>query len=181
VHTSAAPTIDAYEAVLLGLRQELTAVAKHAVGGVLDVTLHINTQGTNPYAAKRQYLLGSGTCLELGEEGFVGRGNGPSGLISLYRAKGVEAVYGKNPTYHSGKVYTLYAEQIARDLHAEQGVGSTVTIVAGHSNPLRKPTHVSVDVDGPVDPTSVKATVQRVLATTDHVTLAVDDGRLIPR
>lgn len=181
VHPSAAPTVNAYESVLALLWPELMAVAEQTVGADLEVNVCINTQVSNPYAAKRQYLLGSGTCLEFGEEGFVGRGNGASGLIAVHRPKSVEAAFGKNPTYHSGKVYSLYGEQIAREVHVETGAAATVTIVSGNSIPLRDPTYVAVDLDGDADVAAAKIIVNRVLETTDHVALAVDEGRLIPR
>lgn len=181
VHPSAAPTVDAYDAVLTELRRELREVAATNVGAELDVDIRVNTQATNPFQAKRQYLLGSGTCLEFGEEGFVGRGNGASGLIPVHRPKSVEAAFGKNPTYHSGKVYSLYAEQIARTIHADLGVSAAVTIVATNSNLLRSPNYVSVDLDKDADPAVVDAVVHDVLESTDHLALAIDDGRLIPR
>jgi S-adenosylmethionine synthetase len=102
-------------------------------------------------------------------------------VIAVHRPKSVEAVYGKNPTYHSGKVYTLYAEEIAREVHTTHGVGATVTIVATNSNPVRQPNHVGVELDGPAEPALVAATVNRILETADHIALAVDHGRLIPR
>lgn len=181
VFPDAASTPDAYDGILEKLRAELLHVAGEAVGGALEIELRLNTQASNPFAPKRHYLLGTGTCLELGEEGFVGRGNGASGLIPVHRPKSVEATFGKNPTYHSGKVYTLYAEEIARRIHREHGVAATVTIVAANGEPLRKPACVSVTLHGHAGEGDVEAIVRDTLGAVDHLALAIDEGRLIPR
>ncbi|MGL5856960.1 MAG: methionine adenosyltransferase [Angustibacter sp.] len=181
VHPDAAPTVNAYESVLTLLHSELQQVATESAAGDLDPWLHLNTTQTNPHRGKRQYLLGSGTCLEFGEEGFVGRGNGASGLIAVHRPKSVEAPYGKNPTYHSGKVYTLYAEQISRAIHHAHDVGATVTIMANHSTPLREPTHVAIDLHGHADHHTIHALAQTTLSATDHLSLSIDEHRIVPR
>jgi S-adenosylmethionine synthetase len=181
VHAAAAATPDAYDALLTALEEELLTVANDVAAGEIDVVLQLNTSRTNPHRGKRQYVLGSGSCLEFGEEGFVGRGNGASGLIAVHRPKSVEAPFGKNPTYHSGKVYTLYAEEIARSIHTALGVGATVAIVAHHSAPLREPTYVAVDLHGEADHTQINDLVRTALDTTDHLTLAIDEERIVPR
>lgn len=181
VFPDSAPTAEVYENVLKDLHTELLCVANATVNDTLEIELRLNTQSTHPFAPKRHYLLGTGTCLELGEEGFVGRGNGATGLISVYRPKSVEAPFGKNPTYHSGKVYTLYAEEIAREIHRMHGVAATVTIVAANGELLRDPVCVAVSLHGEADQVNVKGIVQRMLESVDHLTLAIDNGRLIPR
>lgn len=181
VHPHAATDTDAYDAVVADLYNELDDVASQAVGGALSHRLIINSGDANPYRGKRHYLLGTGSCLELGEEGFVGRGNTPAGVIPLHRPKSVEAAYGKNPTYHAGKVYTIYAQQIARAVHDATGSAATVTVLARHSDPLREPALVDVALHAaPTDDRAVAAIASDVLATTDHVSLALD-GRLLPR
>jgi len=181
VFPDAAPTPDAYDDVLEKLHTELMQVASETLGDELEVELRVNTQTENPFSPKRHYLLGTGTCLELGEEGFVGRGNGASGLIPIHRPKSVEATFGKNPTYHSGKVYTLYAEEIARRIHREHGAAATVTIVAANGDPLRNPACVSVTLHGHASKGAVEAIIDDTLVAVDHLALAIDDGRLIPR
>ncbi len=181
VHPDAAPTRSAYETALRNLKPELDKVANEAAAGEADPHIRLNTHAANPFHGKRQYLLGSGSCLEFGEEGFVGRGNGPAGLIAVHRPKSVEAAYGKNPVYHSGKVYTIYAEQIARTIHHQLDVGATITIVATNSTALREPNYVAVDLHGQAAHADIEALTRHVLATTDHLALAIDEERLVPR
>jgi S-adenosylmethionine synthetase len=180
VHPLAAPDAAAYDAILSDVRDQIDRIAGQTLGGELTHRLRLNSGDTNPYRGKRHYLLGSGTCLELGEEGFVGRGNNPAGLIPVQRPKSVEAAFGKNPTYHAGKVYTLQADQIARAIHARTGASAAIIIVARHSDPLRQPAFVDVALHGEADHAAVTELTRHALTTTDYLGLALD-GALIPR
>ena len=142
--------------------------------------LSLNTGDSNPYRGKRCYLLGSGSCLEFGEEGFVGRGNTPAGYIPLHRPKSAEAAFGKDPVYHAGKVYAIHAGQIARLVFETTGAPATVTIASRHSDPLRQPSFVDIAVHGDADPAAVQEIAGTSLATADHLSLALD-GWLMPR
>ena len=148
VHPLAAPDAATYADILARLHTELDELATQTISGVLSHRLRLNSGDTNPYRGKRHYLLGSGTCLEFGEEGFVGRGNTTSGYIPIYRPKSAEAAFGKNPTYHAGKVYTLHGEVIARAIHAMTSTPATVTILARHSDPLREPAWIHIALHG---------------------------------
>jgi S-adenosylmethionine synthetase len=181
VHPDHAPNAEAYDQVIKQVRAELSRISAHACPG-LEVSITINTQHeSNPYGPKKHYLLGSGSCLEFGEEGFVGRGNGVSGLIPIQRPKSAEAAFGKNPVYHSGKVYAIYCARIADRINEQLQVPVTVTIAAKHSGPLREPSLIAVDTSEPADLRAVNEIVADVLGTTDHLAEAIDNGRLIPR
>jgi hypothetical protein len=135
---------------------------------------------SNPYRGKRCYLLGTGSCLEFGEEGFVGRGNTPAGYIPLHRPKSAEASFGKNPVYHAGKVYAVHAGQIARRIFEVTGTPATVTIASRHSDPLRQPSFTDIALHGDAAPQAVREITETSLATADHLALALD-GWLVPR
>lgn len=68
------------------------------------------------------YLTVTGTSAESGDDGEVGRGNRANGLITPFRPMTMEAVAGKNPVTHVGKLYNLAAQQIAREIVAEVDV-----------------------------------------------------------
>ena len=59
------------------------------------------------------YLTVTGTSWEMGDDGQVGRGNRANGLITACRTMSLEAVAGKNPVSHVGKIYNLKAQEIA--------------------------------------------------------------------
>jgi S-adenosylmethionine synthetase len=180
VHPLAASDTDAYDAVLAKVHGELDQLAGTVLAGATGHRLTLNTGDANPFRGKRCYLLGTGSCLEFGEEGFVGRGNTPAGYIPLHRPKSAEAAFGKNPVYHAGKVYSVHAAQIARRVHEETGAPATVTIASRHSDPLRQPAFTDVTVHGDADPRAVQEIAATSLATADHLSLALD-GWLVPR
>jgi S-adenosylmethionine synthetase len=59
------------------------------------------------------YLTYTGSSIESGDEGVVGRGNRVTGLITPLRPMNIEGASGKNPVYHVGKLYNLAAQRIA--------------------------------------------------------------------
>ncbi|HEX6093116.1 MAG TPA: methionine adenosyltransferase [Dongiaceae bacterium] len=65
------------------------------------------------------YLTVTGTSAEAGDDGEVGRGNRANGLITPYRPMTMEAVAGKNPVNHVGKIYNIAASRMAREIHGE--------------------------------------------------------------
>jgi S-adenosylmethionine synthetase len=180
VHPLAASDTDAYDAVIAKVHGELDQLAGTVLAGTAAHRLTLNTGDANPFRGKRCYLLGTGSCLEFGEEGFVGRGNTPAGYIPLHRPKSAEAAFGKNPVYHAGKVYAVHAAQIARRVFEETGAAVTVTIASRHSDPLRQPSFTDVAVHGDADPRAVRDVAATSLATADHLSLALD-GWLVPR
>jgi S-adenosylmethionine synthetase len=66
------------------------------------------------------YLTVTGTSAEAGDDGQVGRGNRVNGLITPYRPMTLEAVAGKNPVSHVGKIYNVLAREIAETLVAKE-------------------------------------------------------------
>jgi S-adenosylmethionine synthetase len=60
------------------------------------------------------YLTITGTSAEAGDDGEVGRGNRSNGLITPCRTMSLEAVCGKNPINHVGKIYNVLSTEIAR-------------------------------------------------------------------
>lgn len=63
------------------------------------------------------YLTVTGLSAEMGDDGQVGRGNRVSGLITPNRLMSLEAVAGKNPVSHVGKIYNVLATLMARDIY----------------------------------------------------------------
>lgn len=97
------------------LRMLAAAAARQAVGGEVDV--EVNTADGD--GADSIYLTVTGLSAEAGDDGEVGRGNRVNGLITPYRPMSLEAAAGKNPLSHTGKLYNLLAERIARALADE--------------------------------------------------------------
>ena len=87
-------------------------VAREAAGG--DVAVAVNA-ADDPETGS-VYLTVTGTSAEAGDDGQVGRGNRASGLITPGRPMSLEAVAGKNPVTHVGRLYSLVAPRIAEAL-----------------------------------------------------------------
>ena len=71
------------------------------------------------------YLTLTGTSAEAGDDGEVGRGNRSNGLITPCRTMSLEAVCGKNPINHVGKIYNVLATNMARAI-IEKGQGDII-------------------------------------------------------
>lgn len=81
------------------------------------IDLRLNTLDTQGRGLGGIYLSVLGTSAEDADSGQVGRGNRVNGLISLNRPLGTEAIAGKNPTSHVGKIYNVLAHTIAEEIH----------------------------------------------------------------
>ncbi|MBY9006193.1 MAG: methionine adenosyltransferase [Candidatus Lokiarchaeota archaeon] len=71
------------------------------------------------------FLTITGTSAEAGDDGEVGRGNRSNGLITPCRTMSLEAVCGKNPINHVGKIYNLLSTNIAREIY-KRGNGDII-------------------------------------------------------
>ncbi len=71
------------------------------------------------------YLTITGTSAESGDDGEVGRGNRSNGIITPCRTMSLEAVCGKNPINHVGKIYNVLATNIAREI-IKEGKGDII-------------------------------------------------------
>jgi len=71
------------------------------------------------------YLTITGTSAEAGDDGEVGRGNRSNGLITPCRTMSLEAVCGKNPINHVGKIYNVLSTEIAREI-VKRGEGDII-------------------------------------------------------
>jgi S-adenosylmethionine synthetase len=82
-----------------------------------EVTVEVNT--ADDISSGSLYLTVTGTSAESGDDGEVGRGNRANGLITPYRPMNMEAVAGKNPVTHVGKLYNLAAQRITNAIVQE--------------------------------------------------------------
>jgi S-adenosylmethionine synthetase len=73
------------------------------------------------------FLTITGTSGEAGDDGQVGRGNRANGLITPGRTMSLEAVAGKNPINHVGKIYNILANKMAREIYS-RGEGDIIEV-----------------------------------------------------
>lgn len=97
------------------------------------------------------YLTYTGSSIESGDEGVVGRGNRVTGLITPLRPMNIEGASGKNPVYHVGKLYNLAAHRIAARLAETTGGYAEVHLISATGQRLDRPwrVHVRLAATGP--------------------------------
>lgn len=116
---------------------------KHNISCIIDMNTLDNTDGDESTI----YLTVTGLSAEHGDDGQVGRGNRPSGLITPDRPMSLEATAGKNIN-HPGKLYQCLAQIIATRISRLNGVEECyVKMLTQIGKPLDEPL-VSVDIIG---------------------------------
>lgn len=104
-------SLDAYHEEKLAVR----TCAENAAGAA---GLDVRVNAADAPDGSAVYLTVTGTSAECGDDGEVGRGNRANGLISPRRPMSLEALAGKNPVTHVGKLYNVLAREIAEDIVA---------------------------------------------------------------
>lgn len=142
------------------------------------IQVAINTRDDD--TRRELYLTATGSSIESGDEGVVGRGNRANGLISMLRPMSMEGVSGKNPVYHVGKLYNLAATEAARRLHAETGRASAVCLVSQAGRDLHDPWQVLIQQsgDGRVDADLARRLVADVMTNLDDLRSELLAGKL---
>jgi len=85
------------------------------------------------------YLTVSGVSWENGDDGQVGRGNRCNGLITPFRFTSLEAVAGKNPVSHVGKIYNILANELSKEIYQEFKVENEIILVSQIGKPIDEP------------------------------------------
>jgi S-adenosylmethionine synthetase len=125
----------------------------------LNATVTVNARDDDE--VPELYLTLTGTSLESGDEGVVGRGNRVNGLITPCRPMSLEGAAGKNPMYHVGKLYNVMAGQIAERLHSLTERSTSVWLVSRTGANLTEPQFCAV---GQEDKAPDEALVRKVLS-----------------
>jgi S-adenosylmethionine synthetase len=114
--TIAIAIIDLFISNIADYQQKITAV-KNFISASFKIDpklIEINT--ADNYQTESIYLTVSGTSAEAGDDGEVGRGNRINGLITPYHPMSLEAVAGKNPISHIGKIYNHFAFDLSKTI-----------------------------------------------------------------
>ena len=85
------------------------------------------------------YLTATGSSIESGDEGLVGRGNRINGLITPLRPMSMEGAAGKNPVYHIGKVYYVFAQKISELIYKKFHIPNEVFLCSQSGRDLFDP------------------------------------------
>jgi S-adenosylmethionine synthetase len=115
-----------------------------------SIELSINTRDN--YELGELYLTAIGSSIESGDEGLVGRGNRPNGVIAVTKPYSIEGACGKNPVYHVGKVYNVAAQNIAEEISNKVNVYVEVFLVSQSGRSLIDPWVTVVGVNKKITP-----------------------------
>lgn len=117
-------------------------------GGFRRTELHFNTLDMPGRGLGGVYLSLLGTSAEDADSGQVGRGNRVNGVIALGRPLGTEAAAGKNPVSHVGKIYTILAHRLAREICEEiEGIREAhVLLLSRIGTPIDRPAMAAVQL-----------------------------------
>lgn len=130
-------SLEAYKQAKENLSEAALDICKHMTKR--EVRILVNT--ADDLSREEVYLTVSGTSAEAGDDGETGRGNRMNGLITPMRPMCLEAVAGKNPITHVGKLYTIAANNIATAIVGEvNGISSAECyLVSQIGKPIEEP------------------------------------------
>lgn len=149
------------------------------------INFYINT--ADDYERRVTYLTVTGLSMENGDDGSVGRGNRANGLITPNKPMSLEAVAGKNPVTHVGKLYNLLAIKIADQIVKEGGNDireAKVRLLSQIGKPIDQPQIASIELitaEG-ADFETLKKEAESVanewLSNMDRITKACIEGKI---
>jgi S-adenosylmethionine synthetase len=126
------------------IKKELTGVLSKKTD--MDVQVEVNTADDIPNG--EVYLTVTGLSSEQGDDGSVGRGNRCNGVIAPFRPVSLEAVAGKNPVNHVGKIYNLLADKIAAEIAQAGAKQVYVRLMSQIGKPIDQPLVASLQLIG---------------------------------
>ncbi len=110
------------------------------------VKIFINTRDN--ISKSDLYLTVTGSAIESGDEGVVGRGNRYNGVIPFTRRMSMEACCGKNPVYHVGKIYTACSDLISKEIFRKTHIENTVYMTGQMGRALDNPLGIDIEITG---------------------------------
>jgi S-adenosylmethionine synthetase len=138
------PDIDSYVKSRDRVRDDVLKLAK----GITDKEVQVMVNTADDIENKSVYLTLTGTSVEMGDDGSVGRGNRVNGLITPFRSMTLEAAAGKNPVNHVGKIYSVLATEMASSIAKEYPDIKDINIIllSQIGKPIDQPKVASVTV-----------------------------------
>jgi S-adenosylmethionine synthetase len=136
-------SLDDYLKVKEEVREDVLKIASK-----YDVEVDVKVNTADKPELGVVYLTVTGTSAEAGDDGNTGRGNRANGLITPNRYMSLEAVAGKNPVSHIGKIYNIVSTNIAKRVYEETRKVKEVYVymLSRIGHPINKPLMVNVKV-----------------------------------
>lgn len=167
------------EVVMKNVKAKAEAWRDIIQGG--EVEVYVNCADT----AESIYLTVTGSSIEMGDDGATGRGNRGNGLITPMRPMTMEAIAGKNPVSHVGKIYNVLAQKAAAEIAELDWVEEAyVTFVSKIGSAISQPLlrGVQISGDGTLTPgkgAKVDGIIDYWLESTEDLVELFVQGKLI--
>lgn len=168
-----------YKTKLKEIRQRLIQTAKKMLPPSYSIDISINT-ADNP-SKHDYYLLLTGSCIEAGEEGVVGRGNHSRGTIACLRPHSMEAPAGKNPVYFVGKVMNILGDSLSRAISTAFDCYCDVIITTRNKDPLFEPAIVHLNTSKKISSYLALSIVKKHLSYAYWTRDIINKSLLLPR
>ncbi|UCM88465.1 methionine adenosyltransferase [Streptomyces marincola] len=156
--------------------RELAELLRERLPGRVAVVC--NTRGSRTGPLSGQYFTLSGSAVDYGEDGLVGRGNARTGVISGAHLAGNEAAFGKNAAYHVGKVGGWLADTAARTVAAVFGP-CRIALLWRNGARYDEPASIEITTAKAAPPGEAEELVRTVLSRTDWMEDLLT-GRYLP-
>lgn len=143
--------------------------------------LFINTQDQNARTIRNLYVVSAGSSTDFGEEGCVGRGNNRQGIIPMFRTHSMEAAWGKNPVYHTGKVYGVIVDTLAKEISLAFKSNVEVMIVTRMGDPFFSPHSVTVSSSKKIDQKELNNFIKTFFKRRDWTEKIIFEECLLPK
>ncbi|MFB6154395.1 MAG: methionine adenosyltransferase [Haloferacaceae archaeon] len=164
----------------VAVTERIADVARRHVRDRTDRDVAVRVNAADDPAHGEVYLTVTGLSAEMGDDGNVGRGNRANGVIAPYRPTSLEAVAGKNPVSHVGKLYNLVAGDAAARVTDELGADyAEVALLSRIGDPLADPqaAHVATTAGDDVRDAAIRDALEAELSAIESLTDDVIAGR----
>lgn len=183
--TSCIPLISKYVCSLEDYKKKLSDVEKDIINEIRKifkkngVKVYLNTRDN--FERNDLYLTLIGSAIESGDEGAVGRGNRSRGVIPFSRNISMEAACGKNPVYHTGKLFTAIGDIISKKIYEEFKIENVVYCTSKMGDNIENPWNISVELNKNVSKSEIieiEKIVNKIVLEHEIITLQIINDKI---
>ncbi len=167
-----------YKSKLQKIKKDIVNIVKETFENN-SVNVYLNTRDN--YENNDLYMTLTGSAVESGDEGAVGRGNRSRGVIPFCRNFSMEAACGKNPVYHTGKLFTAIGDMISKEIFDKYNIQNVVYCTSKMGDDINDPWNVSVELNENVDKEileDINNIVNKYITNHEKVTLEIINEKL---
>lgn len=151
-------SLEDYKNKLDNIKKDIELITKQYFDN--QIVVYLNTRDN--FNKNDLYLTAIGSAVESGDEGAVGRGNRSRGVIPFSRNFSMEASCGKNPVYHTGKLFTAIGDIISEKIYENFHLENVVYCTSKMGDKIANPWNISVEVNGSVS-LAIKSEIDKLV------------------